>query len=96
MRNIETCRNTSYRDGEFDEIDEKVCLKRKEKEMNYTLLKILPELTQHAVNYEQCLEECQKNRIAYIIANQSCREAYEKNYKKAMLRITQNILGGLT
>lgn len=64
--------------------------------MNYTMLRILPELTQHAVNFEQCLEECQKNKISYIIANQSCREAYEKNFKKAMLRITQNILGGLT
>lgn len=56
-----------------------------------TLIKIMPELTQQALNYEQCMAQCEKNSISYIVANQSCQGVYQKNFNKA----TQAIIGRL-
>jgi hypothetical protein len=77
-----------------DEIDEKVCLKRRVKSANHLLLGVLPEITQHANNYEQCLQECAKNHISYLVANHSCRAAYERNFKNSTQSIMERLLRG--
>jgi hypothetical protein len=75
-----------------DEIDEKVCLRTRLRAANHLLLSVLPELTQHANNYEQCLAECAKNHISYVVANHSCRTVYEKNFKSATQAIAERLL----
>lgn len=79
----------------MDEIDEKVCLRTRAKAANHLLMGVLPELTQHANNYEQCLQECSKNHISYVVANHSCRTVYEKNFKTTTQSIAERLLGGL-
>lgn len=59
------------------------------------LMSLLPEITQHANNYEQCLQECSRNHIAYVVANHSCRAVYEKNFRTSTRAIAERILGPL-
>lgn len=93
-RDAEECERQATRWGVIDEIDEKVCLKRRVKAANHLLLGVLPEITQHANNYEQCLQECAKNHISYVVANHSCRAVYEKNFKNSTQSITERLLRG--
>jgi hypothetical protein len=93
QRNAEACERQSTRGGEVDEIDEKVCLKSRAKAANHLLLSVIPELTQHANNYEQCLQECAKNHISYVVANHSCRTVYEKSFKMTTQLIAERLLG---
>ena len=79
----------------MDEIDEKVCLRTRAKAANHLLMGVLPELTQLANNYEQCLQECSKNHISYVVANHSCRTVYEKNFKTTTQSIAERLLGGV-
>jgi hypothetical protein len=59
-------------------------------------MSIIPELTQHANNYEQCLKLCAKNHISYVVANQSCKAVYEKNFKISTESIYQRVFQGQT
>jgi hypothetical protein len=70
-------------------------LRRRAKEANHLLMGLVPEITQHANNYEQCLQECARNHISYVVANHSCRAVYEKNFRLSTQAIAQRILGQL-
>lgn len=93
QRDAEECERAAWRGGELDEIDEKVCLRRRARAANHLLMSVLPEITQHANNYEQCLQECARNHIAYVVANASCRAVYEKNFRLSTQAIAQRLLG---
>ena len=85
------CYSFATKEGVYDEIDEKVCLRDRTKAIESKLIKIMPELTTHAMNYEQCLAECEKNSISYVVANQSCRGVYDKNFQKASLNLMKRL-----
>ena len=57
----QVCEQEAYKTGEYDEIDEKVCIRARERKIQNSLYKILPDLTQQALNYEQCMSECEKS-----------------------------------
>lgn len=85
------CEEEAYKSGEYDEIDEKVCVRTRERVVQNILYKILPDLTQQAVNFEQCMAECEKNNISYVVANQSCESVYTKNFNKATSKILNKL-----
>lgn len=55
------------------------------------LIRILPSLSKLMVNYQQCMDECEKNGISYVVGNKSCSGVYEKNF----VRSTQEIVDKL-
>jgi hypothetical protein len=87
----QVCEQEAYKTGEYDEIDEKVCIRARERKIQNSLYKILPDLTQQALNYEQCMAECEKNNITYVVANQSCESVYKKNFNKATIGIVKKL-----
>lgn len=70
-----------------------MCLKKRTRELQVKMIKIMPELSQHALNYEDCLAECEKNKISYIVGEQSCRGVYEKQFRKSCDSVVRQLLG---
>lgn len=58
LKSSQICEDEAYKSGEYDEIDEKVCIRSRERVIQNSLIGILPDLTQQAVNFEQCMSEC--------------------------------------
>lgn len=91
LKMVKVCDLEAHKTGQYDEIDEKVCIRNRERTVEQRLIQIMPELTKQALNYQQCMAECEKNAISYVVANQSCQGVYQKNFTKATQSIIEKL-----